>query len=277
MDTTFIIQGPLCRETTKAINIYKNFGKVIVSHWNTDPPSMIQEVYDACKNIVTNPLIIDNSYNYQNIKLHLQSTLAGLKECKTKFAIKVRSDEYFTNPQPLIDAVRHNPKKLTVTNFLFRSDVIMHPSDHVFASNTKDMEAFIELCLDFISGYRSNQKVKIESLGLSKEYAWHILVAEAIFYINWLKLKDIDAISLFSGKPLLDIEHNYRKTLKQHFNLVRASEIGDFLFRFHGNGLFCKSAYTSEEEFFNNDTIVNNSIKSFDDIQIPALRDSEYE
>ena len=92
---TFIVQGSLTEEALRGIYNYKKLGKVIVSCWDVDSPHLIRKIPKGVK-VIVNSLKEDNSYNFQNIKYHIGSTLSGLLETETPFAVKVRSDEYFT-------------------------------------------------------------------------------------------------------------------------------------------------------------------------------------
>ena len=74
----------------------------------------------------------------------------------------------------------------------------------------------------------------------------------------------------------VQIEHYYRKMLKNYYSLVTASRLGSFLFRYKSSpNLLTPTAFTSEEQFlYINERL--KSIASFDDVQITSLRDREY-
>ena len=281
MYTTFIIQGPLTKDSIRCIQMYSQFGNVIVSHWNTDNSTLIQAAYNEASSaqnveIVTNAFVKDNSYNCGNMNFHLQSFRAGLEKCKTDSAIKVRSDEYMTDPRKLMNEVKKNPNKMTVCNFLFRGDFVLHPSDHIMGGNTKDMLSMVGRCMDTVAKYRKGQRVGIDSLGLSSDYCYEILIPETLFCVSWLKVKGVDITDNFRGKGLPEIESINRYMMKKYYNLVRASDLGDFLFRFTSAPIGSPTAYTDESAFlYGTGRCHIRCIGDFDDIYISKLRDEE--
>jgi len=274
VDVTFLIQGPLTSEISHAIPIYKRIGKVVVSCWNTDDSRLIQLAHDHKCKLAINPMLEDNRYNFQNVSYHIDSTLAGLDQCGTDWVIKTRADEYFTNPQPVIDSMHNDPDKLTVVNFLFRKDLILHPSDHIMGGRTEDIVKMFEGAREFIKDYSRNERVTVDKINLNKDYTYRYLTAEMTFCINWLKLKGVDIIDMIKDKSVAEVEAICRTTMKKHYSLVRASELGNFLFRFKSN---TKSggptAFTYEEQFLDFTDVP--SIKSLDELEISSLRKLE--
>ena len=84
---TFIVQGSLTEEALRGIYNYKKLGRVIVSCWDVDPKHVIDRVPNDVE-LIVNKLKENDSYNFQNIKYHLESTINGLKRATTPFAVK---------------------------------------------------------------------------------------------------------------------------------------------------------------------------------------------
>jgi len=258
---TFVIQGPLSDDTLKAIDNCKKLGGVVVSCWNTDSGYLIDRVKDRDVKLVVNTLE-EVGYNFQNIKYQIQTTLSGLTFCKTPFTIKIRSDEYFTSLKKFVSSIYLNPDKLTVSNFIFRGDSLFHPSDHIVGGRTEAIKNMLKSSLSFIKGYKKDERVSIERVGLPKKYSFKYLTAETTFCLSYLKNKGIDVIQDVRDMDVSELYEYQRKVLKNNYSLVRASELGNFLFRFKSNPtLGGPTAFTSEEEF------LNYSIKSIQSLE----------
>ena len=246
---TFIVQGSLTEEALRGIYHYKKLGKVIVSCWDIDSPHLINNVPKNVK-VIVNKLEDDDSYNFQNIKYHIGSTLSGLLETETPFAVKVRSDEYFTKMNKFISSVYFNPDELTVSNFFFRKSVLFHPSDHIFGGKTKTLVDMFLNSREMVSGYKKNETVKVERLGFDKSYTYKWLTAEMTFCLSYLKTKRIDVVSENKEMPLEEVKEYHRRIIQQNYRLVRASDLGYFLFRYKSNSdLGGPTAFTNEEDF----------------------------
>ena len=260
---TFVVQGPLTPETMRGIYSYKKLGKVIVSCWDNDSPTLMKQIPHDVKTIV-NKLEDDGAYNFQHIKYHMQSTLSGLLEVETPFAVKVRSDEYFTRINKFAASVYLNPDKLTVCNFFFRKSVLFHPSDHMFGGSVKSLVGMLENSKDMVSCYKKNETVKVERLGLSKDYTFKWLTAEMTFCLSYLKTKGVDVLSDIEGMSNEEVVAYHRRTIRQHYRLVRASDLGYFLFRYGSNiDLDGPTAFTNEADFLQYKI---RSIASLDDL-----------
>tara|TARA_R100001129_G_scaffold54213_1_gene37251 strand:+ start:49 stop:888 length:840 start_codon:yes stop_codon:yes gene_type:complete len=275
-EITFIMQGPLVSDSIKTIRILKECGNVVVSCWNTDPANLIQAAANEADRIVINPFVEEKDYNFQNIRYHITTSLNGLKECKTELAVKIRADEYFTDPTQLIKSVKENTNKITVCNFLFRKGVILHPSDHIFGGKKESLISMFEGSLEIIKPYKKNQRVKMTELGIKESCAYKYLTAESTFCLSWLKANSVDFLSDVANMSEVQIEHYYRKMLKNYYSLVTGSQLGSFLFRYKSSPhLLTPTAFTSEDQFlYINERL--KSIASFDDVQITSLRDREY-
>lgn len=154
---SIIIQGPLNKRSIDTIPHYLKYGEVIVSCWNTDDLSLLNEYKDKIKIVVNNYNDLPNFHKkggsqapwiYQHY-----TTLNGLKKANGYFCIKLRSDESFPILDPLIFMLRtnrdtynektklYNSYKIITSNIYFRFDREnkFHPSDHIVSGQRDRM------------------------------------------------------------------------------------------------------------------------------------------
>lgn len=154
---SIIIQGPLNNRSIKTIPKYLKYGEVIVSCWDNDNISMLDNYKDKIKIVVNKYSEVPKNKNkpgkhapwiFQNF-----TTLNGLKEASGYFCIKLRSDESYPVLEPLINRFKRNrdtrhPEtnlyqdyKIITSNIYFRYDREnkFHPSDHIIAGTKNRM------------------------------------------------------------------------------------------------------------------------------------------
>jgi len=75
--------------------------------------------------------------NYQFV-----STINGLNNVSTKYVVKVRGDEYYSNIDFIRDLVESNPSKIWTVPVFFRhgTDFPYHISDHLIAATTENLK-----------------------------------------------------------------------------------------------------------------------------------------
>lgn len=89
-----VIQGPYTDFTDHLSDYYLNLpfvNNIIVSCWDTDKDSIKKRRVKYVRNKQPNSPGTDNK------NLQIVSSLNGLKECETKFSVKIRSDQKFTH------------------------------------------------------------------------------------------------------------------------------------------------------------------------------------
>ncbi len=146
MDLTFIIQGKHHPNTLRMIPICKKFGKVIVSAYEKEEIKVDTFLVRSCLNPPKSQLS-------NNLPLQIRTTLNGLctSYCNTKLAIKIRSDEYYENLEPIVQTVRDNPEKWTTNNIFFIPSLkdtphaVLHTSDHIIGCKTDMLIRAFEL------------------------------------------------------------------------------------------------------------------------------------
>lgn len=133
IDVTFIIQGLPKEETfIKLICSLLRVGYVHLSIWNRDTLNLDE---------VTNFVKQNGIQNGQNIYLQVHSTLFGLIQCKTHYAIKVRADEWYDDFSEFILSMKKHPNKITTHTMFFRtiSQYPYHISDHVIGGTKENL------------------------------------------------------------------------------------------------------------------------------------------
>jgi hypothetical protein len=141
-DVTLIIQGKISQET---LNFYlKNYPKlnVIVSTW-LDNKLDFSKAPSNYK-LVTQKLPKEPGFQNQNYQF--QSTLNGLYLTNTKYVIKIRGDEYFSNIEYIYDSITNTSHKIFCSPIFFRHWSFMeyHISDHIIAGTRENVLLMFE-------------------------------------------------------------------------------------------------------------------------------------
>jgi hypothetical protein len=160
-DVTVIIQGRLMQDSYDFyIENYKDC-PVIISTW-------VDNTIDF-KNIPENFIVLLSPYPYdfgaQNLNLQLISTLNALERVKTKYVIKVRGDEYYSNLQYVLNSIKVEPNKIHTSSIFFRAwqYAEYHISDHIIAGTLMNMlTMFRESKNNFDTGKVNVSKWKID-------------------------------------------------------------------------------------------------------------------
>ena len=225
-DITVIIQGPLNESSLSNIPNYQKTAKnIIVSAWdiydnNTkeylpDDPNVLFITSDS--NWVENWR--GRYYNNSNIAFQIITTLNGLDKVKTKYVIKVRSDEIYTDISYFAEVVKANEEKLITNNVLFQLDskVKFHPSDHVVGGTTSNMRGTFERLENYCSRYAAKEKAPLIGKELDVNELEEIS-PETLMCICFLQHKGVDINIDDSKKIMLD-----------NFGVVSAKQMGRYL------------------------------------------------
>lgn len=143
-DFSIVIQGTAHENSLSNIENYQKFGQVIISDY-IENRHILSNVNNSIRCILQNTTGLQPFANFANQGWHSISTYNGLLVCNTEYAIKVRSDEAYTDLQPIIDSVLANPLKWTSHNIWFKKveKEWLHPGDHLIAGKTSLLrEAF---------------------------------------------------------------------------------------------------------------------------------------
>jgi hypothetical protein len=135
-DITILIQGPLNDVSLNKIETYKKYGNVLISTWDSAPTDHVLETK------VVNKLPKDKRYRQKTADYQFYGISYGLNAVKTKYTIKVRSDEYYENLTPLIEKFLSNPDQIVFGNIFFIkwAHISFHIGDHIWMGLTNTMK-----------------------------------------------------------------------------------------------------------------------------------------
>lgn len=198
-DCTIIIQGKLEKESYDFyIKKYDNC-KVIISTWvGTDI-----DFSDLPKNfkVIISPLPTESGD--QNLNYQIVSTLNALESVRTKYAIKVRGDEYWSYPENIYEAIKSAPEKLWSSSVFFRAWQYSeyHMSDHIIAGTTENLFILFNAARYNFDNCRLNvSKWKVDGI-LNKYVKTH--APEERLTKGYLDAKDSDRFEKIDGRFLM--------------------------------------------------------------------------
>jgi hypothetical protein len=205
-DVTVIIQGRLLQETYDFIvKNYRHF-PVIISTWVDNQISF--------KNLPPNFKVVlsqyPNDFGDQNFHLQIISTLSGLDMVNTKYVVKMRGDEKWSNPDSIFQTIKYNPKKVWTSSVFFRAWQYSeyHISDHIIAGTTDNLKLmFSESKKIFDNGDLNLSKWKIDG----KLHKWiRTHAPEERITKAYLRAKSSDKFEKVDGRILM----------KEHFEIL---------------------------------------------------------
>lgn len=206
-DVTLIIQG---RVSLDAFNFwvsnYKDF-PVIISTW-VDCDISFKEIPRNFTIILSQ---YPEDYGPQNINLQLISTLTALERVKTKYAIKMRADEYWSNVDYILNTIKGQPNKIHTSAVFFRAwqYAEYHISDHLIGGTTENMlTMFRETKYNFDNNKINKSKWKYDDGSFWK---WgHVHNPEERITRSYLNCKE----------PLRYEKVDGRILMSEHFNIL---------------------------------------------------------
>lgn len=226
-DLSIVVQGPWhpgCRANV-VLPAYMGFGKVVVSCWSVDNMSSLSKFGDKITRVANRYEDIPEMkglkygpgtppyYVYQYF-----NTLNGLRAAGTRFSIKVRSDQSYSNLKPLIDRMTEFQDKMVTSNVWFRysNGTPFHPSDHVIGARTDLLIDTFERCIArFLSG--ECPKAMGSPSTAPRKYEW----------LNYTE-QNIGA-SFLEAKGVFPDRAKAREIMQEHFDIVPIYQMGDFL------------------------------------------------
>ena len=245
---TLLFQGRINEQLFNMLELYKNRYNIIIST-NDINNILFNKIYDYLNNNVilitynTNLLKISKfletfKYNFFNklqyiilkivnrpykndnkkyINMYYQtlSTYYGLLNVKTKFVIKFRCDEYYSDIQPLIDNILLNENKVIISdvfiinNYLFPYAI----SDHIICGKTNLLlKSFKTLKLYFESNIIQNK--------------YNIL--NNILIITFEQLLGCTLLIELGYNLYFDINYIH-KLMYNNFIVIKVSKLGNFI------------------------------------------------
>lgn len=229
-DVTVIIQGRLLQESYDFyIKNYIDF-PVIISTW-VDNTISFHNLPQNFK-VVYSPY--PSEFGAQNLNLQLISTLAGLQMVKTNYVIKMRGDEYWSNPQYIEKCIKSVPNKIWTSSVFFRAWQYSeyHASDHIIAGTLENVETmFSETKKIFNNGELNLSKWKIDG----KLHKWVITHSpEERITKAYLRAKSPEKFDRVDGRILMKeyfdiLDNELIKPYKIKANLFKKEWTDDFI------------------------------------------------
>lgn len=228
-DITLLIQGSTKTKDNltflEHIDYYKSlFKKIVISTYTED---LTEELLNIIK--IHNLILVDQTKNISienkyNIGFQTLSTLAGLYECSTKYTLKHRTDEKYSNLNLLIDIFMEDTNKWVSGGTFFgaKSYHIFHAADHLFIGKTDKLIKTFETTLQNLYNGKYEKNANNEP------------AAEVTFTKNFIRI---------SGEEP-NLQYHDTQMLK-YFNFISDKHLEPFLIRFNSK----KEIYRTFKDF----------------------------
>jgi len=254
---TLIIQGPLSIYTTFMLYRYHRDYPIIVVIPKTIPQKselLLKEIQRMMGDtdfkvslFMYDDTCPDGVYNEQNRYYQFLSTHLGLTACTTPYAIKIRSDEFYSDLTPFIEEVLEVNDKIVTNDVFFRNATIpYHPSDHLVGGDTKEMTNAFKLAREFSENTdlrETNPLTKI-CRATKTPFGPNLLTAEQQLGIACVTIQ-------YSTAKLEKL--SIVDAMKERFRVVPTSTLGIFRIGFNSNNKDGPKEYV-DESYFNKDT-----------------------
>lgn len=159
-DISILIQGPLHENSMResVLKTYEKYGEVVVSTWDGPSPYEVPESFSSPVIAHPQPILggnVSGVLGGSSFYYATNSILNGLAHVKTKYVIKTRSDECFSNFEPLIEPFLEDPDRLVCANIFARAwaDKPYHIGDHVFMVRTDLLRTGLDHLVAMQSGF----------------------------------------------------------------------------------------------------------------------------
>ena len=133
---SIIVQGQLHTRLLKSIPNYLRFGNVILSTWTPENTELLDKLSNFDIQITHSELKEYEWFNRGNIYRQIYTVCRGLKLAKSEYTIKVRTDCYYENLQPIIDKLQ--PNKLICSDFMYNA-FPLQMGDYIIAGQTREL------------------------------------------------------------------------------------------------------------------------------------------
>lgn len=133
-DVTILIQGKISQETYNYyVETYPQF-PIVISTWSDHTLDLSY----FPNNVKLIQAKLPQNRGEQNMNYQFISTINGLNNVTTKYVIKVRGDEYYSNINYIRNLIESDESKIWTVPVFFRhgSDFPYHISDHLMAAVT---------------------------------------------------------------------------------------------------------------------------------------------
>lgn len=190
-DTTLLIQGKIYKTTKTYVERYLNqCDDIVVSCWDTDNIDEIKTIPNIT--IIKNPIpdlnLVkiwqpDQSANYY---YQIFSTWKGLENIKTKYTIKLRSDEYYNDLSSIFEKLKLDDSVIVTSNIITTPPIV---SDHIFMGKTKTLLKCFKIMGEELNSINKPKNVIIEPRISIEKVFTHIFKKEGnIVFVNYTDL-----------------------------------------------------------------------------------------
>lgn len=232
---TLVIQGPVEKRTKTILEKYQyQHDNIIFSTWSSPELTKLKKEFDFKHiQLIENelPPVTKNINNQGLIYYQCCSSLNGMEHVLTDYAIKLRSDEYYSDLSPIINLF---DKTKIVTNDIHSSVFSRFPfhiSDHLMAGKTSNLLGLFKSAHQILTSPREYNKVlhfyKMARSRFKSNSRLHnnSMYSEGAFALSYFKYKNIP----LNRKTVM----SSKDTFKQLFHFVPTSELGDHLLSSH--------------------------------------------
>lgn len=167
-DCTILLQGRINEEClNRWIETHSNT-KVILSIWEDEEiwKYQIPQKWE----IYVNQYPLVRFWEHANLDYQIITTLTGLKAVTTKYVIKMRCDEYWSNVESIYNTLLLNDKKIVTGSMFFRHWGLynqFHCSDKILAGTTESIKCMFTKTLDNLVKKVWDVKIPECQLGLA--------------------------------------------------------------------------------------------------------------
>lgn len=164
-DISVVIQGPLDDRTYEAIDCYQDFSEVIISTWSEKENYELlykkrpNSVFKLVTSHYPSEEELQKVWNQGYVMFMTQTLHAGAKASKSKYVLKIRSDELYPNLDKLLENLIQYPDRIHTTNNGFwkthpyhRYEVPFSLSNHLILAKKEVIEAGTKLIMEFCLG-----------------------------------------------------------------------------------------------------------------------------
>ena len=171
-DVTIVLQG---RVNPEQMELWKKNYKdwnVIVSTWEDVDFDFNGGIFSKWLpkkwKLIINKYPLVRFRPQANLDYQIITTLSGLNEVKTKWVIKARCDEYWSNLDKVIDKIKKHPEKIVCSSMYFRKWGLykFHISDKIIAGNIDNLKLMFESTLHNLDLNFYSSSIPESQLGL---------------------------------------------------------------------------------------------------------------
>ena len=166
-DLTIILQGVVNPHQIEMWKTNHKNSKVIISTWTDCEFNFKGWLPDNWK-LIINPYPLLRFAPIANLDYQIISTLKALDEVDTKWVIKMRCDEYWSNIPKILKMMKINPNKLVSGSMFFRKWGMypFHCSDKILGGTTDNIRLMYESTLHNLETHLWDTNIPESQLGL---------------------------------------------------------------------------------------------------------------